>query len=556
LNARSDRRGNGTSRLLLLISMLLFLLAAIIGVIWFKRTYLVVGKTVCRYDATELDLRGRNVTEAQFRELSSRLPHCTIVWDVPLSGGAADCESTSLSVDSFSEEDAALLDYFPALEELDLTRANVPALAAQLQEARPALSVSWELPFLGATVSGHSTVLTLDASALDTASLREILPLLPELQEIHITGAPLSEAQENELLSLSDRLTYYYSLELLGNTFSSRDTEISFAGQSLSGRDVRTIEDALPRFSVLRSVDLTDCGVSEEDVLSLERAAGVEVIREMSVYGVKFSSDATELDFSRIRIWDKGAALEALLPELPHLERVIMCDCGIRDEDMDALNKRYDNIRFVWTVYFSIFSCRTDATEFICARILNNHAELYSNQCSVLKYCPDLIALDLGHKNITDLSFLYDLPHLKYLILAENDIPDLTPIGSLKELTYLEIFWGKCMDLSPLSNCPNLTDLNISYCWAPADNAYMTLMQMPQLERLWYCGSYLTEDQLADIRTVMPDCEMYLEFTGEPTGGGWRDHPHYFEMRDAFQMYYMEGGTNGVDENGQQIVVG
>ncbi len=31
--------------------------------------------------------------------------------------------------------------------------------------------------------------------------------------------------------------------------------------------------------------------------------------------------------------------------------------------------------------------------------------------------------------------------------------------------------------------------------------------------------------------------------------------PDYYEMRDFFEMYYMPGGTNGVDENGNQIII-
>ena len=41
----------------------------------------------------------------------------------------------------------------------------------------------------------------------------------------------------------------------------------------------------------------------------------------------------------------------------------------------------------------------------------------------------------------------------------------------------------------------------------------------------------------------------------EPSGGSWRYHQNYFEMRDFFHMYYMPGGSNGVDDDGAQIVV-
>ena len=150
----------------------------------------------------------------------------------------------------------------------------------------------------------------------------------------------------------------------------------------------------------------------------------------------------------------------------------------------------------------------------------------------------------MGHKSIEDLSFLYGLPQLQYLILAENPVRDLTPIGSLRELKYLEIFWTRTEDLSPLAECTALRDLNISYVYAKGNNAYDALSRMPWLERLWCCGSNMSGEQIEALRAAMPECEIYAERYGESTGGTWRYHPHYYEMRDVFEMYYMNSGED------------
>ena len=227
------------------------------------------------------------------------------------------------------------------------------------------------------------------------------------------------------------------------------------------------------------------------------------------------SPNAAEIDISGARVRDGGAEIEA---------------------------------------HFSVWSLRTDADYFIANKPVE-HGLLTSPQAQPLRYCTDLIALDLGHKNLTDLSFLYPLTKLQFLILVGNDINDITPIGALPELKYLEVFWTKIEDISPLINCRKLLDLNICYIYCKSDRAYETLMQMPWLERLWYCGNALTGEQIENLRALMPECEMFLEPHAESTGGGWRDHPRYFEMRDIFEMYYMPGGTNGVDEFGQQIII-
>ena len=82
-----------------------------------------------------------------------------------------------------------------------------------------------------------------------------------------------------------------------------------------------------------------------------------------------------------------------------------------------------------------------------------------SEDFSVLKYCWNLMALDVGHNNVTNLDFLYDLPNLRILIVACNTIEDITPIASLKHLEYLELFKNRILDISPLEGLDHLMDL-------------------------------------------------------------------------------------------------
>ena len=385
--------------------------------------------------------------------------------------------------------------------------------------------------------------------------LLDKLPFLPDLYRVSFAGGAVSYETQDALAAAFPGISFRWDVELLGQTASSAAKELSFAGSSLSERDVHTLCENLFRFPSLERIDLTGCGLTAEQIKAVRAASGAAVLYELTLFGRTVSTDASELDFSGIRMGlSDVAVIEDALGEFPLLEKVVMCDCGISNEDMAALNDRHENVRFVWRVYFSGFSLRTDDTNFIAARVRNDFP-IYSNDLEVLKYCPDLQALDLGHKNITHLNFLRYVPHLKYLILVENDVNDITPIGELQELTYLEMFWTKCEDISPLQNCKALTDLNISYIYCRPAKCLETLVNMPQLERLWYCGNNLDAGQLEELQAALPDTEMYLAPYGEPTGSTWREHPHYFEMRDFFGMYYMPGGTNGVDENGNQIIV-
>ena len=176
---------------------------------------------------------------------------------------------------------------------------------------------------------------------------------------------------------------------------------------------------------------------------------------------------------------------------------------------MDALDLRHEDIRFVWTVYFSIYALRTDATFFCAADVpyLNYDAPvLYDYQLYPVRYCRDMIALDLGHMWIEDLSFLYNMPKLQYLILVGGRFRDITPIGSLQELKYLEIFQTNPADISPLLNYKKLEQLNMCYCFG---FDLSPLKEMKQLKRLWFVG--LGPYRGAEIAEALPDRPRRLD---------------------------------------------
>lgn len=535
-----------------------WVVAALVPVIaaaaWFFSSYSVFSGRVIPRRADVIDLRGSEISVQKAEALAAEHPGKTVLWDVPLSGGSRPSDAEDLEITALSLSDIPLFSCFPNLKSVDASGcADYEALLA-LRAACPAFELTAFVSVGGKAVPMDAQRAVLRADT-PLEELLDKLPFLPDLYRVSFAGGAVSYETQDALAAAFPGISFRWDVELLGRTASSAAKELSFAGSSLSERDVHTLCENLFRFPSLERIDLTGCGLAGEQIAAVRAASGAAVLYELTLFGRTVSTDASELDFSGIRMGlSDVAVIEDALGEFPLLEKVVMCDCGISNEDMAALNDRHENVRFVWRVYFSGFSLRTDDTNFIAARVRNDFP-IYSNDLEVLKYCPDLQALDLGHKNITHLNFLRYVPHLKYLILVENDVNDITPIGELQELTYLEMFWTKCEDISPLQNCKALTDLNISYIYCRPAKCLETLVNMPQLERLWYCGNNLDAGQLEELQAALPDTEMYLAAHGEPTGSTWREHPHYFEMRDFFGMYYMPGGTNGVDENGNQIIV-
>lgn len=258
---------------------------------------------------------------------------------------------------------------------------------------------------------------------------------------------------------------------------------------------------------------------------------------------------AEEIDLGNLKLANTDAdyaALTAFLDQLPALKRVDMFETEIRRQRLEPLAERYPQITFGWTM---IVPCVNQAHPERCPHRIRTditaYSTLHNNRCqrhtteelSVLRYCRNLQALDIGHNDVDDISFLYDLPHLKVLIVALNpNLEDATPIGSLKELEYLEMFRNNIHDISCLTNCEHLVDLNLCY---NRISDLSPLCEVKSLRRLWlYNSNNYTDsmpvpksavDQLAE---ALPDC--VINTWSASTAGGWREHPRYDTINEMF----------------------
>ena len=265
-------------------------------------------------------------------------------------------------------------------------------------------------------------------------------------------------------------------------------------------------------------------------VMAEEKSSDFLSFGEMS-----FPANSEYIDMGKLKVTDFDK-FEAFLDQFPNLKKVDMFATPIWRPRIEELAERYPQIEFGWTMRLAEHTIRTDQTAF--STLHNHNSEFHDErQFSILKYCKNLQALDIGHNKVMDLSFLYDLPHLKVLIVAcELTLKDITPIGSLKELQYLELFKNDINDISCLANCTELVDLNICFNrikdWTP-------LYGLTKLERLWlfnssnYSDIPIPDDVVQALKDHLPD--TYVDATSYSTDGGWREHPRYFELSDFFR---------------------
>ena len=202
-------------------------------------------------------------------------------------------------------------------------------------------------------------------------------------------------------------------------------------------------------------------------------------------------------------------------------------------EQMEIISERYPNLHMRCTLNFRDHRVRTTVTAFstLHSTKSDRHTE---EDFLILKYIDNLLALDLGHNAITDISFLEHFPALKVLILADNQISNLEPIRVLKELEYLELFRNPIENVEALAELENLMELNISYC-----NIHDAepLLALKNLKRLWISQNtwFLPEEQQQLFRETMPDCEFNFTCTTGSSGGGWRrNHSRYTTVKKIF----------------------
>ena len=529
-----NRRPGGKGRLALIFFVLALALLATAACLFTVR---VGGRLyVC---ADVADARGAALSCEEYDEAAARSGFKQIRWSVPIGSERYDSFSEILTLSSLLADEIGRLAYFPYLSVVDARGCEDYAALAAAAAEREDIRFLWTVPSSSGAIDGNAE--TLDAAGLGAEELEALLPLLPRLKTVDLRASALDAAETDAFAAAHEGLETVFTVPLWGTEIPG-DTEELRLDANASG-DAGELAAALGRLKRLKKLDLRDCDFTPRQLARvLSVCEGVETDYVIRLCGKIFTADCTEMDLSGVEI-DDVSEVEAAAALMPKLKKVVMCDCGIPDAEMDALDLRHEDIRFVWTVYFSIYALRTDATFFCAADVpyLNYDAPvLYDYQLYPVRYCRDMIALDLGHMWIEDLSFLYNMPKLQYLILVGGHFRDITPIGSLQDLKYLEIFQTNPADISPLLNCKKLEQLNICYC---SGFDISPLKEMKQLKRLWYAG--LGPYRGWELQEALPDTQVYCPFTDPDgsTGGGWREDEAYYEMRDVFAMYYQPGGT-------------
>jgi hypothetical protein len=465
---------------------------------------------------------------------------------------AAPETAPSASVTALDQSNAGLTDADLAalygqtgLISLDLRGNDLsPDAVAALSAALPGCEILWSVPLGSARFDSDSRQIVLPADT--TAAELGRLQLFSNLQSVDATA--LSDAAAVKAASAElPGVSFLWTVVVLGQPYPSSTEALDLTGAQIS--DETSLVESLAAFPSLKTVDLTGQVLTEATMLTLTQTLpDTRFLWDVDLYGVTVSSGSEEADISGIPVADL-TALKQKLTLLPDIKQLVMCNCGPSNEEMAALAAEVPGVKFVWMIRVGGWEMRTDVkafskgnrTTFDGGKFIGGKTGFSSEDLEPLKYCTDLIALDVGHGHITDLSILQYLPKLRFLIVALNDITSIEDLKYCPELEYLETFQNFIADWTPLLSLPKLTHLNCSTNYGKTEDGarqypdYTVLKQMTQLQRLWVIHDNLSKAQMEDLRAALPNA-VINNFGTHSTSNDWRDNALYREMQALFNL--------------------
>ena len=453
--------------LLLLALVLAVLMTATIGTYgWYRLNHVKVNGEIYDRHATHLDLRGEDVSEAEYLQLCQALPDTKVIWDVPFQGNRYPEDTQQLVITEISDADMLMLDYLPGLTYIDATECRDYGMIDKLREKLPGCQIDFYIHLGSEKLEEHTESLKIKKGQVTSQELQDAISHLPSLKML-----------------------------------SFDDPDIPFA-------DIEAIQTQYPE---------------------------LKISWEKPILGKTYPLDTKELDLSNVQV-SNLKEVEQAVSYYPDLKKLIMVDCGVKNEDMAAFRERArDRFQVVWGVQVGQAYLRTDQTGFVPS---NHNQRVKNEDTENLKYCEGLLAVDFGHIGVTELSWVSGTPHLKYLILGDGNVKneDIQHLAQLQELVYLEIFMTPVTDISPLVNCKALEDLNLSRSYVDVK----PLGKMPWLKNLWMQGNDLSTAEKEYLTEKLPNTHIDWVHYNTCHGRGWRQLPNYYAMRDTLGMWYMK----------------
>jgi len=555
---------SGKKKFLALLLFLTILAVSAAGVVWHLQHYCIVDMKFYSRDAVVLDLREETISISHYEKLKDQLPDCRIFWNVPFQGNAYPQNIRELTVENLTREDISVLSYFEELETVDARQCRDYPVLRDLSLVFPELRIQYVVEICGKTYEPDARTVYVEGITEDELSRLEYLP---ELKEICVTGGK-DPQQLAQLQELCRQRQLAFQIQLGGQPQDLNARELTLENLTEAEAGLLSI---LPE---LKKVHLLEPQASAQTLLGLRQTLpGVDITWEKTLLGMKLRDDAQEVDLTQViapesekifaaakaasvqgdrdevlylfaydddhPLTDRSAATaeliaqaEAAMEYFPEAKRLLMCGTKLDNEAMAAFREsRREQYKVVWTVHCGGMVARTDTPYFMPTKY---HVYYFQDaESENLKYCEDMVCVDLGHMSIKHIEWAAYMPNLQYLVLAHTDVRSIEPIRSCKKLKFLEVDWSAVSDFEPLLDCTALEDLNVGNTYGNLD----VIGEMTWLKNLWMVGC--SRGPASRLSQSMTDTRVMV--SGSATvANGWRNLDNYYAMRDIMGMFYMK----------------
>ncbi len=539
--ANAQKKQSGKKWLIIVLSLISVILVAVVAAAGFVAIrYNIIDAKFYAKNAEVLDLRGQEISPRHFDKISEKMPGCDIRWDIPFQGGLMADDVQEITLTTLSEQDIAMLEYARQLKKVNAEGCTDYTALAQLRQQRPDLEVSYSIAFSGGNYSWD--VETLLLNTVDQADMA-LLQHLPNLKTVVLGDGRYGDETVEAFRGAVHDAGLQFGVTIGGDVHLDTEQElrISYAGDE----DLHLLR----YMTELKTLHLQNPQADPQTVFALrENLPRVTVSWDVTLGDKTYDETVTAVDLTAVAVTDL-AEVEQKMQYLPDLEQVTFGVCGvdnpewgnskskltasaIKNEDMAAYRDRVrGNYKVVWTVRLGPnIALATDKDNF-----MPNHfgvGQLPDDYAYNLRYCEEMVCLDVGHMTLTDISFVEYMPNLKYLILAWTEVQYIEPIRTCKNLVFLELDNSCIRDLSPLVDCTALEDLNLG-------NTFCDVT--PILEMTWLKNAYFIDgSRSAAYKFSQAVPTAHVVATGNATvGGGWRRLPNYYAMRDCLNAPYM-----------------
>lgn len=525
--------------ILIVLAVMLGILTA--AMVWLLLNFHIVGFRLYPKNVAVLDLRRQEISVTHYQKLAEKMPDTEIRWDVPFQGGTVAWDAEEITITTLSDRDVAVLDCLGKLKTVHAQDCTDYVQLSKLRQRRQEVDVDYAIHFTADRY--HWSV-----SEVVLQEVREtdipLLQYLPNLKTVALSGGGHDSQTVQTLREAAHNGGKKFGVVLGGRLYL--DTETKLELEDVTDQELTL----LPYLYEIRKLHLVNPAADPEAVFALPgRYPNADVTWEVELSGEFFDGETRTVDLSQTVVRDLEE-IEQRMVYLPEAEMLILGLCGVDEpkwgnsktknlavseienqELADYRNRVREDYKVVWTVRLGpSIALRTDADNF-----MPNHygvGQLPDSYAYNLRYCEDMVCLDVGHMTLTDISFVEYMPKLKYLILAWTEVKYIEPIRTCKNLVFLELDNSCIRDYSPLVDCTALEDLNIGKTFCDIT----PVLEMTWLKNLWMIFGSGTSAYMAS--QALPDTHVVASGTAT-VGSGWRRLPNYYAMRDCLGVPYM-----------------